>query len=185
MSIRSRVCVEQETKANHGLGTASAIFLLLLVAASATSAYSQEQPAAPAEPPAAAQAQPAQPSGPATAAPEQGVAPSPVTASAAPQAEGQGSAPLRVMVGKSLLINTPNARLKRVSVTDPSVAEVQVVTPNQILVHGRGAGEVTLLIWDELERSQSFDLRVDVDVSACARPLKKPVSPKYRCLRND
>jgi pilus assembly protein CpaC len=77
------------------------------------------------------------------------------------------------MVGKSLLINTPNARLKRVSVTDPAVAEVQVVTPNQILVHGRGAGEVSLLIWDELERSQSFDLRVDVDVSACAEEEKR------------
>ena len=29
-------------------------------------------------------------------------------------------------------------------------------------------GEVSLLIWDELERSRSFDLRVDVDVRACA-----------------
>ena len=50
---------------------------------------------------------------------------------------------------------------------------MQVVTPNQILVHGRGAGEVSLLIWDELERSQSFDLRVDVDVSACAEEEKR------------
>src|SRR5271169_2827726 len=38
----------------------------------------------------------------------------------------------------------------------------------QIPVHGRTPGEVSLLIWDELERSRSFDLRVDVDVSACA-----------------
>jgi pilus assembly protein CpaC len=36
------------------------------------------------------------------------------------------------------------------------------------LVHGKSPGEVSLLIWDELERSRSFDLRVDVDVSACA-----------------
>ena len=42
------------------------------------------------------------------------------------------------------------------------------VTPTQILVHGRAPGEVSLIIWDELERSRSFDLRVDVDVSACA-----------------
>src|SRR3974390_1338692 len=33
----------------------------------------------------------------------------------------QGSAPLRVMVGKSLLINTTE-RLKRVAVTDPTIA---------------------------------------------------------------
>jgi pilus assembly protein CpaC len=79
----------------------------------------------------------------------------------------QGSAPLRVMVGKSLLINTTE-RLKRISVTDPAIAYAQPITPTQILVHGRTPGEVSLLIWDELERSRSFDLRVDVDVSACA-----------------
>ena len=79
----------------------------------------------------------------------------------------QGSFPLRVMVGKSLLINTTE-RLKRISITDPAIAFAQVITPTQILVHGRSPGEVSLLIWDELERSRSFDLRVDVDVSACA-----------------
>jgi pilus assembly protein CpaC len=84
-----------------------------------------------------------------------------------PSPEAQGAAPLRVLVGKSLLINTTE-RLKRVSVTDPTVADAIVVTPTQILVHGRSAGEVSLLIWDELERSRSFDLRVDVDVSAAA-----------------
>jgi pilus assembly protein CpaC len=83
------------------------------------------------------------------------------------QAQTQGSAPLRVMVDKSLLINTTE-RLRRISVTDPTVAFAQVITPTQILVHGRAPGEVSLLIWDELERSRSFDLRVDVDVSACA-----------------
>jgi pilus assembly protein CpaC len=71
------------------------------------------------------------------------------------------------MVGKSLLINTTE-RLKRVSVTDDTIAFYRVITPTQILVHGRSPGEVSLLIWDELERSRSFDLRVDVDISACA-----------------
>jgi pilus assembly protein CpaC len=82
------------------------------------------------------------------------------------------SAPLRVMVGKSLLINTTE-RLKRISVTDPGVAFATVITPTQILVHGKAPGEVSLLIWDELERSRSFDLRVDVDVSACAEEERR------------
>jgi pilus assembly protein CpaC len=81
--------------------------------------------------------------------------------------QSQGSAPLRVMVGKSLLINTTE-RLKRISITDPAIAYAQVITPTQILVHGKTPGEVSLLIWDELERYRSFDLRVDVDVTACA-----------------
>jgi pilus assembly protein CpaC len=89
-----------------------------------------------------------------------------------PNTQSQGAAPLRVMVGKSLLINTTE-RLKRISVTDPSVAFATVITPTQILVHGRTPGEVSLLIWDELERSRSFDLRVDVDVSACAEEERR------------
>jgi pilus assembly protein CpaC len=115
---------------------------------------------------------------------------SPASASAANQTTGQsgqtstttttaagenpavGAAPLRVMVGKSLLINTTE-RLKRVSVTDPSVADALVVTPTQVLVNGLAPGEVSLLIWDEVERSRSFDLRVDVDISAASEEMHR------------
>ncbi|HET7441592.1 MAG TPA: type II and III secretion system protein family protein [Terriglobales bacterium] len=121
-----------------------------------------------------------------TPAPATSASPTPVPQTAAPQGgqgtssstslpaqgESAGAAPLRVMVGKSLLINTTE-RLKRVSVTDPNVADALVVTPTQILVHGRAPGEVSLLIWDELERYRSFDLRVDVDVSAAAEEEKR------------
>ena len=91
-----------------------------------------------------------------------------------PQSEQPaGSAPLRVMVGKSLLINIPVGRLRRISVTDPAIAYATVITPTQILIHGRAPGEISLVIWDELERSRSFDLRVDVDVSACAEEERR------------
>src|SRR6266496_4759779 len=99
----------------------------------------------------------------------------PAASTPAPQqapAASEGPAPLRVMVGKSLLINTTD-RLKRVSVTDPEVADPQVITPTQVLVHGRSPGEVSLLIWDESERSRSFDLRVDVDVTAAQEEIKR------------
>jgi pilus assembly protein CpaC len=86
--------------------------------------------------------------------------------------EAQASAPLRVMVGKSLLITTTD-RLRRVSVTDPSVADALVVTPTQVLVHGRAPGEVSLILWDEQERSRSFDLRVDADVTAAAEEVNR------------
>src|ERR1700690_3520703 len=84
--------------------------------------------------------------------------------------ESTGAAPLRVMVGKSLLINTTE-RLKRVAVTDPSVADALVVTPTQVLVNGLAPGEISLLIWDEHERSRSFDLRVDVDITAATEEI--------------
>jgi pilus assembly protein CpaC len=88
------------------------------------------------------------------------------------QAVTAGAVPLRVMVGKSLLINTTE-RLKRVSVTDPTVADAITVTPTQVLVNGLAPGEVSLLIWDELERSRSFDLRVDVDITAATEEMNR------------
>lgn len=103
------------------------------------------------------------------AAPAQNLAsPTTQTTNLPPQSDQpQASAPLRVMVGKSLLINTTE-RLSRISLTDPAVASAQVITPTQILIHGHTPGEVSLIMWDDLERPRSFDLRVDVDVSACS-----------------
>ena len=125
-----------------------------------------EQPAQPAETPSAPQAsQPAQ-------AQQQAQPAQPPASGVTAQPTEQGPAPLRVMVGKSLLINTTE-RLRRVSVTDPNVADAIVVTPTQILVHGRSPGEVSLLIWDEAERSRSFDLRVDVDVTAATEEIHR------------
>jgi pilus assembly protein CpaC len=102
-----------------------------------------------------------------SSAPPSAASQEPPTTQTTLPAQAQGAAPLRVMVDKSLLINTTE-QIKRISITDPTVAYAQPITPTQILVHGRAPGEVSLLIWDELERSRSFDLRVDVDVSACA-----------------
>jgi pilus assembly protein CpaC len=126
---------------------------------------------APAAPPTSAQNQNSQNQ----AAPNQDAPPAPSsTAPPSPSAQSvtAGAAPLRVMVGKSLLINTTE-RLKRVSVTDPSVADALVVTPTQVLVNGLSPGEVSLLIWDELERSRSFDLRVDVDITAASEEMHR------------
>jgi pilus assembly protein CpaC len=156
MSIPSRKWENREMRTGKLMGMA---FALLLLMGAGTAPQSQEQPAPGQAAPQVAPAQ-ATPQGPAA------------TAQTASEAESHGAAPLRVMVGKSLLINTTE-RLKRVSVTDPNVADAIVVTPTQILVHGRSAGEVSLLIWDELERSRSFDLRVDVDVSATAEEEKR------------
>jgi pilus assembly protein CpaC len=165
MSIRSRRWEKREIQAGKLVGMTLGILLLFSAIAvpksqnAQTPQAAQQQPAAPAPAPEQAPAQ-AAPQGPSASAQNQS------------EAESHGAAPLRVMVGKSLLINTTE-RLKRVSVTDPGVADAIVVTPTQILVHGRSAGEVSLLIWDELERSRSFDLRVDVDVSAAAEEERR------------
>src|SRR5437016_2099383 len=148
---------EQEIKS----GKSSRVVLITCLLCSAVAGQQQQQ-----APPPSVQAVPA------ATTPEPARAQIPPANSQAPQAEGQGAAPLRVMVGKSPLINTTE-RLKRVSVTDPTVADALVVTPTQVLVNGLAPGEVSLLIWDELERSRSFDLRVDVDITAASEEMHR------------
>jgi pilus assembly protein CpaC len=88
------------------------------------------------------------------------------------QAAAFSSVPMRVMAGKSLLITAAD-HLRRVSVTDPAIADPVVVAPNQVLIHGRSPGEVSLILWDEQERSRSFDLRVDVDLTALQQEIAR------------
>ncbi|HSZ03535.1 MAG TPA: pilus assembly protein N-terminal domain-containing protein [Terriglobales bacterium] len=183
MSIRSRKWEDREIQVGKLVGITFGILVLLsalAVTQSQDQSPTQATPPQPEQQQAAPQAVPAQEAPPVApsqeapqAAPSQGAPQGPAaTAQTSSESESHGAAPLRVMVGKSLLINTTE-RLKRVSVTDPGVADAIVITPTQILVHGRAAGEVSLLIWDELERSRSFDLRVDVDVSAASEEEKR------------
>src|ERR1700730_17697433 len=171
MSICSPEWEKREMRASRFAGVVAGM-LLLLCAISVALQERATPPGATSQQPPETQAPPPQQSAPPvspSSAPEQGPA---ASAQIPSESESHGAAPLRVMVGKSLLINTTE-RLKRVSVTDPNVAYATVITPTQILVHGRSPGEVSLLIWDELERSRSFDLRVDVDVSAAAEEERR------------
>ena len=97
MSIRSRRWEKHSVKPSPRVRWVLSVLFLL----TATVAVSQQAPAGSAAP------SPPRPA-PATQAP------GPEASSQAPQAAAQGAAPLRVMVGKSLLINTTE-RLKRVS----------------------------------------------------------------------
>jgi pilus assembly protein CpaC len=70
---------------------------------------------------------------------------------------------LHLMVGRSLVITSPT-RIKRLSIADPNIAEAIVVSPYQVLVNGKTPGGVSLLIWDDADQSQAFEVSVDIDV---------------------
>src|SRR5579862_1408249 len=90
------------------------------------------------------------------------VGPAPKSPAEVPQA-AEGPQSLHLMVGRSLVITSPT-RIKRVSLADPSIAEVDVITPTQIVINGKAPGGVSLLLWDESDQSQAFEISVDVDV---------------------
>lgn len=107
---------------------------------------------------AAQQAVPAQP----PAASTQAAATAP-TAQNAPAQESEAPQTLHLLVGRSIVISSP-ARIKRVSLADPTIAEAVVVSPTQVLVNGKAPGGVSLVLWDEADQSQAFEVSVDIDV---------------------
>ena len=78
-------------------------------------------------------------------------------------AESEGPQTLHLLVGRSLVISSPT-KIKRVSLADPTIAEAIVVSPFQVLVNGKTPGGVSLLLWDEADQSQAFEVSVDIDI---------------------
>ncbi len=77
---------------------------------------------------------------------------------------------LHLLVGRSLVI-TSQSRIKRVSLADPEIAEAIVVSPTQVLVNGKKPGGVSLLLWDETDQSQAFEVSVDIDVLGLSQKI--------------
>lgn len=66
---------------------------------------------------------------------------------------------LRVLTGKSLLIDLKNDA-KRVSVANPQVAEVMIISPRQVMVNGLADGETSVIVWDRSGNYKMYSLIV-------------------------
>jgi pilus assembly protein CpaC len=67
---------------------------------------------------------------------------------------------LALMADSSRLIELP-VPLRRVSIADSSIADVQVIAPNQLMVIGHQPGFTTLVTWDQLGNYREQSIRVD------------------------
>ncbi len=106
---------------------------------------------------------------PGQATPPAAQAPPVVLAQPAAQ-ESEGPQTLHLLVGRSLVISSPT-RIKRISLADPNIAEAIVVSPTQVLVNGKTPGGVSLLLWDEADQSQAFEVSVDIDVLGLSQKI--------------
>jgi len=94
--------------------------------------------------------------------------------------------PIFVAIGRSVLVQAPWP-VKRVSVTDPKIADIQVFTPTQVLVSGRGNGTTDLFVWGEADQALEAPVVVSADRSAMRGQLKQllPDSDLDMWMSND
>ncbi len=79
---------------------------------------------------------------------------------------------LHLLVGRSLVITSPT-RVKRVSIADPNIADAIVISPYQVLLNGKTPGGVSLVIWDESDQSQTFEIFVDLDILGLSQKIRE------------
>jgi pilus assembly protein CpaC len=91
------------------------------------------------------------------------------------QAADTGLIRLDVTIGKSQVLNLQEP-FTRVSVTNPAIADVFVVTPNQILVNGKSVGVTSLVVFYPT-KTVFFDLLVQTDLGLLRERLKQ-VAPR-------
>ena len=97
------------------------------------------------------------------------------TALAAGQAPATAAADqfqrVSVTAGRSTTIET-TFDITRIAVTNPAIADAVVVRPREILIDGRAAGTISLIMWGGDRRAQ-YDLVVEQPVSALEQQLQQ------------
>src|SRR5215831_1268226 len=86
-------------------------------------------------------------------------------------AQPQIAPAITVTVNKSMVFRLAE-RAKRVSVSQPEVADVLVVAPSQLLINGKAVGTTSLIVFSEAGDVSNFDLIVLPDVAALRGQLR-------------
>jgi pilus assembly protein CpaC len=93
-------------------------------------------------------------------------------APAAPPAVIQDGPVPRVILtaGRSMVLPT-EFNVTRIAITNPAVADATVVAPREILIDGKTAGTISLIIWGDAQRAQ-YDLVVEQPVASLQQQLQ-------------
>jgi pilus assembly protein CpaC len=86
-------------------------------------------------------------------------------------AQQQVAPTISVTVNKSMVFRLAE-RAKRVSISQPQVADVIVVAPSQLLINGKAVGTTSLIVFDEKGEVANYDLIVVPDVIALRSQLR-------------
>jgi pilus assembly protein CpaC len=86
--------------------------------------------------------------------------------------DGQtGAEDLKVTIGKSLVLDYP-ADIGRISTSNPDIVDAMAVTKREILLHAKGYGTATVIVWDKSGQRSFYNLSVEQNLEPIRRILK-------------
>ncbi len=78
---------------------------------------------------------------------------------------------LRLTVGKSVVIDYPSD-VRQISTSDPGVVDANPITTREILLHGKGLGTATMIVWSKDGQRTFYNVSVDANLEPLRRLLK-------------
>lgn len=84
----------------------------------------------------------------------------------------EAGAPLQAVIGKSSLIRLPEP-VARMSIANPTVADVTLISPREIYLLGKTLGSTNLVLWTKAGNVSIFDITVSGDAVALQEKLRQ------------
>jgi len=84
----------------------------------------------------------------------------------------QSAEDLRLTVGKSVVIDYPSD-IRQISTSNPDILDASPVTSREILLHGKGFGTATMVVWSKSGQRTFYNCTVDMNVEPLRRMLKE------------
>jgi pilus assembly protein CpaC len=82
--------------------------------------------------------------------------------------------PVEVFVGKGTIV-TLKEPSKRVSISDPEIADLNLISPTEVVINGKKLGSTNLIVWDKQGKATFFDITVigDIDLKKLESQIKE------------
>src|SRR6266404_1985926 len=85
---------------------------------------------------------------------------------------GQSAEDLRLTIGKSVVIDYPSD-IRQISTSNPDIVDASPVTTREILLHGKGLGSATMVVWSKAGQRTFYNVTVDMNLDPLRRILRE------------
>jgi pilus assembly protein CpaC len=82
------------------------------------------------------------------------------------------STSVQLLVGRSTVLNV-GMPITRLSLTSPDIADAMVTTPQQVLIHGKVPGTISMFVWDRSGGIKRYEVSVSRDLSPLTHQLEQ------------
>ena len=99
------------------------------------------------------------------------------TAATTAMAEASNTSPsvlgptLELIIGKSTLMRTPSP-IQRISVGNPSVADVSLISPSELYLLGKAYGSTNIVVWRKGAETTVIDVNVSIDAERMEKKIR-------------